>query len=90
MNKYNKDVLKAGINRMLEDGYTKISAHNLLTYSKTDVEVILSSLDEWEGRGIIKILKPYLDCRPDDQCIEVLRFIDQKSPIKGYMNWENE
>lgn len=75
---------------MLEDGYKKIEAKHLLVYSKNDSAVVTDSIQDWSQRGILKILKSYSECAPDDYCIEMLKFIDQKSPIKGYMNWENE
>lgn len=85
-----KTILRAGLNRMLEDGYKKINASHLYIYSKHDSQVIEESIKEWSERGILKILKPYHECAPDDCCVEMLRFIDQKSPIKGYMNWESD
>ncbi len=38
---------------------------------------------------MLNIIKPYRECQPDDYCIELLKFIEQKSPIKGYMNWKD-
>ena len=90
MNEQNKNVLRAGINRMLEDGYKKIKAKHLSTYSLQDVDTIICSLEDWKEKKMLNILKPYKDCHPDEYCIELLRFLDEKSPIKGYMNWENE
>jgi hypothetical protein len=90
MKDYCKKVLQASINRMLEDGYKKIKAKHLYTYSKHDIGVVEESIQDWERRGMLKILKPYQDCDPEEDCVELLRFIDQKSPIKDYMNWENE
>ena len=37
---------------------------------------------------MLRILKPYKESEPDEYCIELLRFLDQKSPIKGYLNWK--
>lgn len=88
MSEYNKNVLRAGLNRMLEDGYKQIRAKHLYTYSKHDEETILSALDDWEKKNMLRILKPYKECLPDEYCIELLRFLDEKSPIRGYMNWE--
>ena len=88
MSKYN--AFKAGINRMLEDGYKRIQATHLFTYSFENIELIEESLEKWEKLGVLKILKPYRECSPNEYCIEMLKFIEQKSPIKGYMNWENE
>lgn len=80
--------LKAGINRILEDGVFKIKARHLNVYSKGDIEVIEHFIPEWEKLGYLKIIKPYGQCAPNDTCVEMLQFIDQKSPIKGFLNWE--
>lgn len=88
MNKSNQWGLKAGINRILEGGVQKIKAVHITTYSHGDIEVIDNSLKEWQERGYLRILKPYQDCSPEEHCVEMIKFIDQKSPIKGYLNWE--
>lgn len=73
---------------MLEDGYKKIEAKHLYMYSKQDEDTLQISIKDWEEKNMLKILKPYKDCDPDEYCIELLRFLDEKSPIKGYMNWK--
>lgn len=88
MEKY--EAFKAGINRMLEDGHKIIEAKHLFIYSFGNTDLIETSLLKWQKTNTAKIVKPYRDCEPDDHCIELLKFIEQKSPIKGYMNWEHE
>ena len=75
---------------MLEDGIKKIEAKHLSVFAHHDDQTIQESIQEWEGRGLLKVLKPYSECSPEDHCIELFRFIDQNSPIKGYMNWEDD
>ena len=88
MNTKHLHSLRAGINRMLEDGYKKIRAKHLNTYGFGDSEMIEDATKDWEYKNMLRILKPYKECEPDEYCIELLRFLDEKSPIKGYINWE--
>lgn len=88
MIEYNKLVLKSGINRMLEDKIKIISRFHLSVFGKGDDDTIAESISEWQDRNILIIIKPYCECASEDECIEVYQFIDMKSPIRGYLNWE--
>lgn len=86
MNKvFKKNVLKGGINRMLNDKVKFLSKETLLwcTHNVLDTEVI-NALKDWEKRGILKILKNPNTCDNDEICIEMLKYIDKESPIP---NW---
>jgi len=88
VNEYNKRVLKAGINFILEERKTEILQSDLLAYVKGDMETLEASLREWQSLGVLEVLKGPKECRPDDVCVRVFRFIDQKSPIPGWLNSE--
>ena len=92
MNTYNKDVLTAGINYILEGESSsndlRISQSLLLTYAKGDMATLKECLEQWEREGHLRIIKQPDLCQPDEPCVEMFRFIDQKSPIKGFLNWE--
>lgn len=85
--------LRAGINYVLEGRQcsprgTKISAEELVTYGRGDLRTIEEAISKWECAGIVRVLKPFQSCRPSDECIEATRFIEEKSPIKGWLNWQ--
>jgi hypothetical protein len=93
MNEETYKVLRAGVNRILEDRQrsvfgTAITSRDLSTYAFGDMATIEVALEKWERAGYIRILKPFRLCRPDEFCIEANSFIEQKSPIKGWLNWE--
>lgn len=88
MNEYNKRVLRAGINFILEEKIVEIPLHALLTYAKGDMETMQEALLDWQAKGWLKIIKPPDKCSHDDICIHVFQFIDQKSPIPGWLNWK--
>jgi hypothetical protein len=46
------EILKRGINRILDDCCTRIKRQSLWTYGGNDWEIIKSSLEEWEKRDI--------------------------------------
>lgn len=73
---------------MLEDKMRIISRFHLNVYGKHDDETIAESIAEWKERNLLRVIKPYYECNPEDDCIEVYQFIDMKNPIKGYLNWE--
>jgi hypothetical protein len=58
-----------------------------LVYAKGDMATLKESIVEWESRGILKIIKMPEECGPDDICVKLHRFIDQKGPIKNWLNW---
>ncbi|HEX2853534.1 MAG TPA: hypothetical protein VHO24_09865 [Opitutaceae bacterium] len=85
--------LRAGINYILEGRQhsphgTKIKTADLLTYGRYDQATIEESLVRWETAGYIRILKPFSESGPEDYCIEAKSFLEERSPIKGWLNWQ--
>lgn len=90
-NENEKAVIKALINYLLEGGQTrgtKIKLRELFQYGIRDLALVDEALHEWRAQGYLVILKEPAECAPDDYCVEMLSFIDQKSPIKGWLNWQ--
>lgn len=79
-----KEILKASINRILDDGRKMILRSDLWVYGESNLPVIMSSLKEWESRGLLKILTNPEKARDDAICIEMLKYIDQDSPKEGW------
>lgn len=93
MNDTHLKSLRGGLNYILEGRQlsphgTKIMASDLLTYGRHDLVTISEALNLWEKAGYIRILKPFAECGLGDYCIEAITFIEQKSPIKGWLNWQ--
>jgi len=93
MNEANYRSLRGGLNYLLEGRQqsphgTKIKAADLLTYGRHDLATITESIVRWEKAGHLRILKPFDNCSPEDYCIEALTYIEEKSPIKGWLNWQ--
>lgn len=91
MNKYNAEVLAARINHALEAGPTfgsKIKKRLLLEGAKGDTATLKECLIEWEARGLLKVLKKVDECASEDDCVEMLSFVGEKSPFKGWLNWQ--
>jgi len=83
--------MKAGINYILEGrspSSLRINLELLLRYAKGDLETLKECLSIWESAGYLHILKRPERCRPDEDCVEMIQFIEQKSPIKGFLNWQ--
>lgn len=92
MNLYDrKKGLQASINRWLEDGPTcgcLFRYKDLLGAVHNDKAALHHWLDEWQQVGLLRILKNPVLCAPDDYCVEMRSFIGRNSPIKGWLNWE--
>ena len=82
MNESNKWSLRSWLNRMMEDGTKVIEADKIGVFAHHDNKTITASLSDWEERGLIRIIKHYEECSPEDDCIEMIGFIDQSNPIK--------
>lgn len=85
--------LAAGINLILEGRQTspngtKINKKHLRIYSEGDISGAFSVIKKWEQQNLLTILKNPTDASDDDFCIEMKRFVDQKSPIRGWLNWD--
>ena len=91
MNDYHKRTLKAGINYILE-GLSpedlRITLALLQRYAENDIETLTECLNLWEKAGYLRILKPPEQCHPDENCVEMIQFVEQKSPIRGFLNWQ--
>lgn len=82
-------IVKACLNRYTEDGRrTQFTKHNLIAFSKGDTVTLLACLHEWQAKGYLQIVKPLAECQDDDVCIEMKSFIEMKSPLPGFLNWQ--
>ncbi len=76
--------LQESINRYLDDGARAYSKGTLGYFGAHDWPRIKTSLAEWESRGLLRIVRPIDEARDDEIVIEMLDYIDQKSP---WPNW---
>lgn len=84
-----RNVLRAVLHKAMEDGpRTQFTKRNLIAFSKGDVETLKVCLEEWQSKGYLQILKPLAECKDEEICIEMKSFIEQKSPIRGFLNWQ--
>jgi hypothetical protein len=87
MNKKIKNIMIGGLNKLLEDSHIKVDASYIKFCGNDDTETINQCLNEWEQAGLIKIIKPYDECEPEDICVKMLNFIDCGPPHDRF--WEN-
>ena len=77
------------LHKVMEDGpRTSFSKKYLVGISRGDVVTLNACLQEWQGKDYLQIIKPLDDCQDDEICIEMKSFIEQKSPIRGFLNWQ--
>ena len=77
-------LLKAAINRQLDDGAKSITRALLVAAGGGDWTKIKTALAEWEGKGYLRILKDPEFAKDEDVCIEMLKYIDRVGPAP---NW---
>ena len=87
MNDQNKKSFKAALNKLLEDCHVNLPARKIRIYGDNDTDTITQCLKEWEEAGLLKIIKPYEKCQPEDICVKMLNFIDSGPPHDRF--WEN-
>jgi hypothetical protein len=87
MNEQHKKYLIGGLNKSLEDCHVKVSAAYLKSCGDDDTETINQCLKEWEQAGLLKIIKPYEECQPEDICVKMLNFIESGPPHDRF--WDN-
>jgi 23S rRNA A2030 N6-methylase RlmJ len=79
--------LRAGINRILDDGdgtNKRITRRILTVYGHDDIEGVSACLNKWKERGLLKILKPYESSQDHEEVVEMLDYIEKESP---WPNW---
>jgi hypothetical protein len=81
--------LKNGINRSLSDSRIRNIPYDLL-YGLVgeDINRIDGLLDEWESKGLLVKLRSIKSSTFGDDCIRMNAYIDMKSPLQGFLNWE--
>jgi hypothetical protein len=85
--KMNINVLKAGINRTLDDTREAgITAETLLGFSGGDWKMVKCALKEWESRGLLQVLSDPEQCASDEICVKMLSYLDRRSSIPGFLN----
>jgi hypothetical protein len=85
--------LASGINYILEGRQTspngtKITRKHIVIYSGGDMEGACKLIENWDRQGILKIIKHPNSASDEEFCIELKMFINQKSPIRGWLNWD--
>jgi hypothetical protein len=84
-----KRQIKGVLHKAMEDGpRTRFTKRNLLAFSSHDAATLTACLHEWQSKGYLRIVKPLSECKDEDICIEMKSFIEQKSTIKGFLNWQ--
>jgi len=77
--------LKNGLNDYFIDGENGLFTKSVLgSLGDNDWPAIIKQLEEWQRRGLLKILKNPEQATNDEFCIEMLDLIDMKSPIPGW------
>lgn len=76
--------LKESINRFLDDGARRYTKKDLGAFGENDWVRIDQCLEEWQKRGLLKIVRPLNKAGAWDVVIEMLDYIDQRSP---WPNW---
>jgi hypothetical protein len=72
----NIKVLSAGLDNMYADRLTDIFKIDIVTYSLcSDLVEIQFTLDEWQKKGFLKILKPLAECKDKEPYIKLLGWI---------------
>jgi hypothetical protein len=79
-----RDRLVGAINRYLDDGTRKYTKADLAALGENDWINIKTTIADWEARGLARIVRPFDEAAPSDIVIEMLDYIDQKSP---WPNW---
>jgi hypothetical protein len=90
MNEQIKRRLIVGLDKLLEDCHVHILARYIHAQGIDGIDAIDTidqCLKEWEQAGLLKIIKPYEQCQPEDICVKMLNFIDSGPPHDRF--WEN-
>jgi hypothetical protein len=82
--KFDKFALREGINRLLDDGVRICSKATLREYGAHDWAATKDALVQWQSLGLLRIIKSLDEARDDEIVVEMLDYIDQKSP---WPNW---
>lgn len=89
MRKFDKEVLQGTINRTLDDTMNSaIRAGLLAAGGAGNWSEIRRCLKQWESEGILKILNDPEGLPSSAPCVQMLKYIHKKSPIPGFLNWE--
>ena len=75
-----KIALKNGINALLDNMTKNISRQAIRVYGDGNWPEINAQLAEWERKGYLKILIPPEAAEDKDVCVQMLKYIDIKSP----------
>jgi hypothetical protein len=79
-----KGLLHAAINRLLDDGARHIRRSDIVVFGGSNWSKIKAALTEWEGKGYLRIIKDPEFARDEEVCLEMLNYIDQKSPWRDW------
>jgi len=85
MNAQNRLELKAGIHRYIEDVSRQIPLKFLKSFSNHDLETMFGSVREWESKGFLRIIRDPETSDDNDICIELRHYIEQDSPLHGFL-----
>jgi len=70
--------LKEAFNRYLDDGVHVYTKRSVEAYGMGDWPRIEACLEEWQARGLVKIVKPLSSASEDEIVVEVFDFIDRR------------
>lgn len=83
------DELINGINRTLDDGGSSIiSVGTVRAYGGCDWIAIRKFLVNLEAKGVLRIIQDPEGALPNVPCLEMYSYIDRKSVIPGFLNWQ--
>lgn len=85
MNERDKLQFKALINRSMDDCAFVYTRGQIIGLNRGgDLAQACAQLREWEARGLLKFLADPMIVGDDVQCVEMLDYIDKKSPWKTF------
>ena len=80
----NPTILKNGLNGCLDNMFREIPRKTIRVYGEDNWPQVNALLKEWEDKGYLKILRNPETALDDEVCVEMLAYIEQKSP---WPNW---
>lgn len=81
--------LKGNLNlKILSNRIALVQRSSIRIAGRANWPAIKQALSEWQKKGYLKILKDPEFALDDEVCVEFLTFFEHKSPIPGFLNWE--
>ncbi len=80
----NRKTFKDSLNGCLDNMFREIPRKAIRVYGENGWPQINALLKEWQDKGYLKILRNPEIASDDDICVQMLAYIEQKSP---WPNW---